>query len=223
MQGLPAGLPRNISRKRAAAAIAKPLFCFAIRRHQKKIRNSRAPARDARRFYPANRGVFQTGSDMNENLKRAALAILAGGMAAGAIDIVSAGAGRAAKDWGQVLSMLQFMATGLLGKAALTWNLGLMAATGLAAHFGLTLIMAALFVLAARRWDFLLRHTWAAGICYGVLIYLAMSRFIVPHSGVPVWKTPPGFWANVNPAMGHAFFVGLPIAAAARHFLRREA
>lgn len=161
---------------------------------------------------------------MTEDLRRLGLAILAGGTAAGAVDILSAIAGRAGKGIGGVLLMFQFMASGLFGKtAALQWNPWLMASAGLAVHFALTLMMAALFVLAARRWDVLLRHTWAAGLCYGVLVYFAMNYFIVPHSAVPQWKTPPGFWANVSPAMSHAFYVGLPIAAAARHFLRREA
>ena len=156
---------------------------------------------------------------MKEELRKLGLAVLVGGMAAGAADIISAIGGRAGRGGDGVAgSVLQFVASGLLGPMALKGG-GLMVAAGLMVHFGLTTIMAALFVLAAWRRPGLLRSPWLAGMCYGALLSVAMFYVIVPHSLVPQWKTPNGFWANLSAAMAHGFFVGVPIASAARYFL----
>lgn len=150
---------------------------------------------------------------MKDDLRKVGLAILVGGMAAGAMDIISAVAGK------DPLRVLQYIGSGLIGKIAFDggWWTG---AAGLAVHFGLTLIMAALFVLVARRWTILLQQTWLAGMVYGALIYVAMFYFIVPVlSAATNWKTPEGFLANLKGAMLHGLLVGLPIAAAARHYM----
>lgn len=156
---------------------------------------------------------------MKDDLKNIGLAVLAGGMAAGLLDIVSAIGGRP-----DPLNILQYIGSGLIGDIAFKggWWTG---AAGLAVHFGLTLIMATLFVLAARRWSVLLKQTWLMGMVYGAVIYFAMFYFIVPLlSAATNWKTPQGFLANLKGAMLHGLMVGLPIAAAARHYLeRREA
>ena len=156
---------------------------------------------------------------MKRDLRQLGLAILVGGMAAGAADIISAIGGRAgSKGDGVAGLVLQYIASGLLGPMAVQGG-GLTVAAGLAVHFGLTIIMAALFVLAARRRPVLLESPWLAGLCYGALLYVAMFYLIVPHSLAPQWKTPKGFWANLSAAMSHGFFVGLPIASAAQYFL----
>jgi len=150
---------------------------------------------------------------MKADLRNSFQAILWGGMAAGTADIIAAFRG------GAPAGVLQFIASGLLGKAAMDggWP---MAVVGLAVHFGLTTIMAALFVLAARRWPGLLWSPWLLGLIYGALLFGTMFYGIVPYlSAVQGWKTPEGFWRNLNGAMGHGFFVGVPIACIARHFL----
>jgi len=77
-----------------------------------------------------------------------------------------------------------------------------------------------LFVLAAQRWTVLLQKPWAAGLVYGAILYAAMTHVIVPHlSAAQGWKTAEDFWSNLRGAMGHGFFVGVPIACVARHFL----
>ena len=150
---------------------------------------------------------------MKDDLKKVWLAILVGGTAAGGMDIISAVPGK------DPLRVLQYIASGLIGKAAFDggWWTG---AAGLAVHFGLTILMAVLFVLAARYWAVLLKQTWLAGMVYGAVIYVAMFYFIVPVlSAATNWKTPEGFLANLKGAMLHGLLVGLPIAAAARHYL----
>jgi len=156
---------------------------------------------------------------MKQDLRTVGLAVFAGGMTAGAADIISAIGGRAGKGGdGVAAGVLQYIASGLLGPMASQGG-GLTVAAGLAVHFGLTIIMAALFVLAAERRPVLLETPWLAGLCYGALLYVCMFYFIVPHSLAPRWQTPKGFWSNLSAAMGHGFFVGVPIASAARYFM----
>lgn len=152
---------------------------------------------------------------MKADLRNSLQAILWGGAAAGAADIISAIGGRG----GKALMVLQYVGSGLIGKAAVNggWLTG---ALGLGVHFGLTTIMAALFALAARRWPVLLQRPWAVGFVYGALLFTAMFYVVVPYlSAAPGWKTPDGFWPNLNGAMAHGFFVGVPIACIARYFL----
>ena len=80
---------------------------------------------------------------MKEDLRRALLAILWGGAAAGTADIISA-TGNSAGRGGTPLSVLQYIGSGLLGAVAFQggWLTGM---AGLLVHFGLTTIMAALF------------------------------------------------------------------------------
>ena len=155
---------------------------------------------------------------MKDNWWISVQAILLGGLAAGAADIISA----FGTQKGRVLGVLQYIGSGLIGSSAFDGGWAT-AAVGLAVHFGLTTIMAALFVLAAQRWTVLLQKPWPAGLIYGALLYGTMFYVIVPHlSAAQGWKTPQGFWSNLGAAMGHGFFVGLPIASVARHFLGQQ-
>jgi len=155
---------------------------------------------------------------MKDNWRISLQAILLGGLAAGAADIISA----FGTQKGRVLMVLQYIGSGLIGSSAFDGGWAT-AAVGLAVHFGLTTIMAALFVVAAQRWAALLQRPWPAGLIYGALLYGAMFYVIVPHlTAAQGWKTPQGFWSNLSAAMGHGFFVGLPIASVARHFLGQQ-
>jgi uncharacterized membrane protein YagU involved in acid resistance len=118
--------------------------------------------------------------------------------------------------------VLQYIGSGLIGNVAFDggWLTG---AAGLAVHFGLTTIMASLFVLTAQRWVVLRQRPWAAGLIYGALLFGTMFYVIVPYlSAAQGWKTPQGFWRNLSAALGHGFFVGVPIACVARHYLGQE-
>lgn len=155
---------------------------------------------------------------MKDNLRISLQAILWGGMAAGAIDIASAFANQK----GNVLRVLQYIASGLIGSSAFDGGWAT-AGVGLLVHFGLTTIMAALFVLAAQRWTALVQNPWSAGLIYGTLVFVAMTHVIVPHlSAAQGWKSADDFWGNLRGAMGHGFFVGLPIACVAQHYLGQE-
>jgi uncharacterized membrane protein YagU involved in acid resistance len=139
--------------------------------------------------------------------------VLAGGLAAGALDIAFA-ISFAAYNGTAPLQLLQIVASGAFGKAALSGG-GLMAAFGLAAHFGLSLAWAGVYLLLARLKPRLVQHAVACGIVFGALVFLAMRFVVLPASAFPF---PVHFkpLATVLDLLSHMFLFGVPIALAIR-------
>ena len=141
-------------------------------------------------------------------------AILMGGLLAGGIDAVSAIASAVGKGKGP-LDMFRYIASGLIGMAAFgggVWT-GLL---GVLVHFGLTTIMAAIFVLLAARRPVLWQNPLPAGLAYGALVFVLMCYVIVPHSGAPRFKPPSEIWGILAGALAHGCYIGLPIALIAQ-------
>ena len=97
-------------------------------------------------------------------------------------------------------------------------------ALGLAVHFTLMAIMAAVYVAAAARMPALRRQPLLWGTLYGVATYIVMNLLVVPvrFTGAPAL---PGSWLGFGSQFAfHIFLVGIPIALiAARHFRRPPA
>jgi len=111
------------------------------------------------------------------------------------------------------IRILQSIAAGLLGRASFSggWRT---AALGLVLHFSIAFAIVVVFVMASRGLPLLRRHAVAAGLVYGVAVYLTMTFVVVPASaaggGVPSWPV------AVNGVLIHMFGVGIPAALAAR-------
>lgn len=145
--------------------------------------------------------------------------ILTATLIAGTLDILAAVAmtllhGR------EPMNMLRYVASGPF-PAATGWGTG-GALLGLAVHFTLMAIMAAIFILAARRLRALWRQPLLWGFLYGVATYVVMNLLVVP------WRFDrplPSRLDTIGPQLGfHIFLVGIPIAlVAARHFRSRSA
>ena len=112
------------------------------------------------------------------------------------------------------LQLLQIVASGLLGKAALDGGMAT-SALGLALHFGMSFAYAAVFVLASRRIGFLTRQPVAAGALFGIAVFLFMRLVVLPYSAFPF---PVHFrpLSTVLDGLSHMFLFGTPIALAAR-------
>ena len=109
-------------------------------------------------------------------------AIVLAGLVAGTIDIGAASLinGR------DPVFISQIIAGGLLGKAALTGGMQ-SAALGVALQWAMSMIIAAIFVVASG-WIPVLRQHWAlAGIAYGVPVYFTMEYVVVPLSAWHRW------------------------------------
>ena len=136
-------------------------------------------------------------------------AVLAGGLVAGALDMIYACLFWAVKADLPPTRILQSVAAGLLGEASFEGG-GATAALGLFLHFLIACIMALTYYLAARRWPVLARRPIPLGIAYGLLLYVVMNFIVVPLSAASPGSRDPT-WIALTVA-AHAFLVGLPIA-----------
>ena len=106
-------------------------------------------------------------------------AIVGGGVVAATLDI-----GAAMLISGASLpQILQFIASGLLGKAAFDGGTGTVL-LGAVLQELMGLIIAAVFVLASLRLPALRRRWMLAGLGYGVVIYVVMNYVVMPLSAV---------------------------------------
>jgi hypothetical protein len=109
--------------------------------------------------------------------------ILLGGLLAGTLDIAYAIAAYGPLSYGvSAERVLQSVAAGWIGRDAAQAGGVSTAAFGLASHFLLAMIMAAIFVFAAQRFRALTRNAVLWGFLYGLVIYVAMNYVVVPLS-----------------------------------------
>lgn len=140
-------------------------------------------------------------------------AILVGGSVGGTLDIVFA-ISFAAYNGMPPTRVLQSVASGLLGMAAYSGGVGA-AVLGLALHFAMAFLLAALFLAAARRVSLLSRHAVLSGIVFGIGVFLVMRLVVLPLSAFP---HPVRFkpLATVLDLLSHMLLFGVPIALAAK-------
>ena len=143
------------------------------------------------------------------------IAILLGGLAAGTLDIGAATLISGANP----LVILRFIASGLVGKSAMGGG-DQTAMLGMLLQWAMSLIIAAIYVLASLRVPALTRLWIAGGIGYGVIVYFVMEYVVVPLSAVghaPKF-VPLSFVENLAAML----VFGLIVAGAARSQLAPE-
>ena len=139
-------------------------------------------------------------------------AIFWGGLVAGTLDAVDGVIAYGTQGLNP-LQVLQFIASGALGESAFRGGLAT-AALGAAFHFTIAWVAAAVFVLASRRLKVLKTYAVPAGLLYGAAVYFFMNYLVLPLSAVATNTFKLGLF--LNGVVGHALFVGLPIALFAR-------
>ncbi|HEU4510936.1 MAG TPA: hypothetical protein VFR78_22080 [Pyrinomonadaceae bacterium] len=140
-----------------------------------------------------------------------------GGLIAGTLDLVAACVSAWLRSSVTPIQVAQFIASGVLGRASFTGG-ARTAALGVALHFLIATVAAAVFYFASRKFLGLVERPVTYGLLYGVVVHLFMTQVIVPLSSVrqqPV--TFSGFMIGVLIIM---FCVGLPIALIVRRFSR---
>ncbi|MGI8498868.1 MAG: hypothetical protein ACR2OG_14950 [Gemmatimonadaceae bacterium] len=140
-------------------------------------------------------------------------AILVGGSIAGALDITYAIVFSAFRGVSPT-RLLQSVASGLLGAAAFDGGPAT-AALGLLLHFFIAFSVATVFYVASRQLPFLTRHAVTSGVLYGVVVYAVMNLVVLPLSADPRKHAYPPLVLTTG-LFVHMFFIGLPIALAAR-------
>ncbi|MCW4460645.1 hypothetical protein OK349_02925 [Sphingomonas sp. BT-65] len=131
-------------------------------------------------------------------------------LVAGTLDILAA-IGLTLAFGRKVDAMLRYVASGPF-PGAKDWGAA-GAATGLAVHFALMVIMAAVFVLAADRMPQLKTKPIQWGVIYGLVTYVAMNLIAVPLR----FGTFPVSAIGISTQLFcHIVLVGIPIALIAR-------
>jgi hypothetical protein len=139
--------------------------------------------------------------------------VVAGGLVAGAFDIVYACAFWWWKAGVPPRRIFQSVAAGLLGPASVEGGAAT-AALGLGLHFFNALVMSAAYYLIATRWPLLRRRPVLCGAAYGLILYGVMNYVVVPLSAAgPSSKDP--LWIALSVA-AHVLLVGIPIALITR-------
>ena len=107
----------------------------------------------------------------------------------------------------------QSVASGVLGRVAYRDGM-VSAAFGLALHFFIAFVIAAVYILASRKLP-LSRHPIFSGAAYGLTVYFFMNYVVLPLSNVyprPHFATGP----FLNGIIGHILLIGIPVALIAR-------
>jgi uncharacterized membrane protein YagU involved in acid resistance len=173
-------------------------------------------------------------------------AILLGGLAAGALDILYAFVVYGPLSYGVTPEqVLQSVAAGWIGRDASRAGGMETALLGLGTHFMLATIMAAIYVLLAKRVPMLTRQAVLWGLVYGLILYVAMNYIVVPLSAAganghfataseigPRLQT--AFsevrgdgggdypWLLAGTIFTHTVLVGLPISLIAKRFVGQQ-
>ena len=137
-----------------------------------------------------------------------------GGCIAGGLDIAYACVFWAIKAGVPATRIFQSVATGVMGKAAFQGGIAT-AALGLALHFFIAIAMSSAYYLVARRVPILVRHPYAMGAAYGLILYAVMRFVVVPLSAAGGGGSKDTLWVALS-ILVHMALVGIPIALAAR-------
>lgn len=155
-------------------------------------------------------------------MNKAVIAILLGGVIAGALDITYACA-----HYGLVYDIpptriFQSVAAGVYGRDEARAGGMTTASVGLALHFMMTILMAAFFVAWTRMVPALNRWPLLAGTTYGLAIFALMQFVVLPLSAAGGGNHPEGQFL-LGGLLIHAFGVGYVIALAAKRFEPQQA
>jgi uncharacterized membrane protein YagU involved in acid resistance len=146
-------------------------------------------------------------------------AIFYGGLIAGILDTADGVVAYYFAAGFNPIQVLQFIASGFYGAAA--FQMGISGAlVGLLAHFFIAFAVAAIYVGATRFLPMLSTEAVMWGTIYGAAVFIVMNFVVLPHSAVV--KSPLSLPLLLNGVLGHALFVGLPIALAARRITNQS-
>ena len=143
--------------------------------------------------------------------QNAFLAVGAGGLIAGALDLT-----QACILFGWNIPLV--IAAGLLGPAALHQGAATYA-LGVLLHFFIAFLFAAFFYAASRRLRFMTEHPVVCGLFYGAAIEEVMSLVVLPLSALHA-TGPYELHDLIQGLLVHMVVAGLPIAFCVRRFAR---
>jgi Na+/alanine symporter len=141
----------------------------------------------------------------------ALLAILAGGLLAGSLDL-----GSAFITYG--VGVPRAIAGGLLGPSALHGGSGVYV-LGILLQFFIATSAAAVYYLASRKLAFLKDHPLVCGPFYGIAVFLVMNLIVLPLSALH-FRGPFQLAGLIQGLVVHMILIGLPISFSIRQFAK---
>ncbi len=165
------------------------------------------PARSLDKETPVNQGsALEPAGERN-----AILAIVVGGLVAGAVDLTQA--------------LLLFggkvplsIAAGLIGPDAFRGGAAIYG-LGVFLHFFIALSAAAIYYGVSRKLVFLRENPLVCGLFYGAAVHTVMELVVLPLSALHA-RGPYQYSALVLGLVVHMTLIGLPISFSVRHFAR---
>jgi hypothetical protein len=155
--------------------------------------------------------------------------ILLTGFIAGTLDASAASINFYARTGNSPVRVWRFVASGVFGKEAYADpDSLLMPALGLLFHFCLAFSFTIFFFLIFPKIKLLAKNIFVTGIVYGFLVWLLMSKVIVPLSNTAKLAPRPGptiLGISTQTILGMAFIlfcIGLPIAFFTGRYYRRK-
>lgn len=135
---------------------------------------------------------------------RIIMAIVFGGLSAGLMDFCAA----MTMNRLPALTIGRAVASGVYGKGAFKMG-DAVGWQGVGLHFGMSLIIAAIYVLAAERLAFLRSNALVWGLLYGIAIFVVMSYVVRPLSraGVAHYPTANAFFSQLAAMLIFGLFV----------------
>jgi hypothetical protein len=143
--------------------------------------------------------------------RSAGLAIVAGGLIAGTLDLT-----QAFILFGRRVPLV--IAAGLLGRPALHGGAATYA-LGVLLHFFIAFSATAVYYAASRRLAFLKEHPLVCGLFYGIAVELVMSYVVLPLSALHD-RGPYELHDVLQGLLVHMIVVGLPISYSVRRFAK---
>jgi hypothetical protein len=143
--------------------------------------------------------------------RNAFLAIAAGGLIAGALDLT-----QASILFGWRIPLV--IAAGLLGPKATHGGAGIYA-LGVLLHFFIALSAAAIYYTASRRLPFLKEHPLVCGLFYGAAVEEVMNLIVLPLSALHA-RGPYELHNLILGLLVHMVVIGLPISYSIRRFAK---
>ena len=143
--------------------------------------------------------------------------IFLGGLVAGTLDLTAACTYAWLRRGVRPVQVFQSIASGVLGAASFTGGTKT-AVLGVALHFLIATVAAAVFYLVSRKWSFLVERPIIAGLLYGIPVYVFMNFVVLPLSQVQMRPQP--ISVRIINLVILMFCIGLPIALIVRRFAR---
>lgn len=142
-------------------------------------------------------------------------AVLFGTLVVGTLDILDAFLFNWFRSGVRPGRILQFIASGVLGREAFEGGAAT-EALGLFLHYFIAFVIVTVYILASRRLPILAERPFVLGPIYGLLVHVVMHYVVVPLSAVTRAAGPMPLVVHVNQWLIHAFGIGLVTALFAR-------